>query len=338
MTFWRRLVRKPQTLLLRKALFQVHLWAGIGVGLYIFVICISGSVLVYRNELYRRFSPRPVIVTGSGVTLADEALTTAVQTAFPEYAIAGIRRGETANHAVEITLKRGERTTRRLFHPFTGEDLGDPLPLGYRVTRWILDFHDNLLGGQTGRRVNGVGAILVLVLCVTGAAIWWPGIKSWRRSLIVPLKASATRVIWSLHSALGFWFFGFMLMWAITGMYLCFPETFAAMFDYLEPFDENNPAERLGDRIQYWLAYLHFGRLGNRGIPGCGRQLCEPITKATWAVAGLVPPIMFVTGALMWWSRVVKPAVHKVHWVHRVHRVHGVHEVHRVHEVQKTEN
>jgi hypothetical protein len=29
-------------------------------------------------------------------------------------------------------------------------------------------------------------------------------------------------------------------------------------------------------------------------------------TKLTWAVAGLAPAGMFVTGALMWWNRVVR--------------------------------
>jgi len=30
-----------------------------------------------------------------------------------------------------------------------------------------------------------------------------------------------------------------------------------------------------------------------------------------WAVFGLVPPLMFVTGALMWWNRVIRPAARK---------------------------
>ena len=86
-------------------------------------------------------------------------------------------------------------------------------------------------------------------------------------------------------------------MWGLTGAYLAFPDIFAAAFDYLEPFDENNPADRVGDTIQYWLGYLHFGQLGGRGIPGCGRGLCNSTTKMIWAVVALVPPVMFVTGA-----------------------------------------
>jgi uncharacterized iron-regulated membrane protein len=193
-----------------------------------------------------------------------------------------------------------------LLHPFTGEDLGDPLPAGYRVTAWMLDLHDNLLSGETGRRVNGIGALVLILLCLTGAVIWWPGIRNWRRSLTPVLRSNWRRLNWSLHSALGFWFFAFILMWGITGAYLSYPQGFAAVFDYLEPLDEDNPVERIGDRIQYWLAYVHFGRLGGRGIPGCGRGLCNSTTKLLWAAFGLVPPLMFLTGALMWWNRVLR--------------------------------
>ena len=42
MTLWERWLRHPQALWLRKAIFQVHLWLGIGVGLYIAVIGVSG--------------------------------------------------------------------------------------------------------------------------------------------------------------------------------------------------------------------------------------------------------------------------------------------------------
>jgi uncharacterized iron-regulated membrane protein len=289
-------------------LFQIHLWTGISVGTYVFLICISGSVLVYRNELYNIFSPKPRFVTGSGTPMPVEELESAALRAYPAYEISDVRIGETTNQAVEVTLKRGERTKRRLLHPFTGEDLGDPVPTGFRFTAWLLDFHDNLLSGETGRRVNGIGAVLVVLLCVTGAFIWWPGIGTWRRSLTIQLRSNWKRLTWTLHSALGFWFFAFILMWGITGAYLSVPQAFGAAFDYLEPLDEANPVERKVDRIQYWLAYLHFGRLGGRGIPGCGRGLCDSMTKLIWAVSGLVPPLLFVTGALIWWNRIFGPA------------------------------
>lgn len=282
-----------------------------GVGLYVLVISLTGSVLVYRNELYRTFSPVPVIVEGTGTPLAVDALKEAALRAYPSYAIDEVRPGQTPNHAVEVTLARDDERVRRILDPFTGVDLGNPIPVGYRFTAWLLDLHDNLLGGDTGRRVNGMGAILLLMLCISGAVIWWPGVGAWRRSLWIDWRANWKRLNWTLHSVLGFWLFAFIVLWGITGAYLSLPDAFAAMFDAIEPFDENNPEERLVDRIAYWLAYLHFGRLGGRGIPWCGRGLCDSTTKAIWATVGLVLPVMFATGMIMWWNRVVRPAVHR---------------------------
>lgn len=305
-TSWARWKQAPQGLRLRKALFQVHLWTGVGLGVYIFVICLTGSVLVYRNELYTAFAPQPVIVEGAGAPLAADALERAARRRYPDHEVRDVRPGATENHAVEISLAGDDGRIRRLFDPFTGEDLGDPLPLGYRVTAWLLDLHDNLLGGPTGRQVNGVGALVLIVLAVTGAVVWWPGVGRWRRSLTVDRR----RLNWSLHSTFGFWCWPFLLMWGVTGAYLSLPALFSAVVDAIEPFDPSNPVERVGDRVMYWLAFLHFGRLGGRGIPGC-EDVCDSVTKAVWALIGIVPPALFVTGALMWWNRVLRRRLSK---------------------------
>ena len=38
---------------MRQALFQIHLWVGAAVGLYIVLMSISGSIIVFRNDLER---------------------------------------------------------------------------------------------------------------------------------------------------------------------------------------------------------------------------------------------------------------------------------------------
>ena len=55
MVGWDRWLRAPQTLWVRRAIFQIHLWTVIGISLYLLMICVTGSVLVYRNELFQAF-------------------------------------------------------------------------------------------------------------------------------------------------------------------------------------------------------------------------------------------------------------------------------------------
>jgi len=54
-SFWQRWMRRPQSTWLRKAMFQVHLWTGILIGIYVVVVCVSGSAVVFRNDVYDQF-------------------------------------------------------------------------------------------------------------------------------------------------------------------------------------------------------------------------------------------------------------------------------------------
>ncbi len=171
-TAWQRWVRQPQKVWLRRAIFQVHLWSGIGLGLYVFFISVTGSVLVYRNELY--------------VAATPDVLTRGVS---PLEAQANV-------------------------------------PLGIWLVDALIDLHDNLLSGSTGRMVNGAGAIAVFLMCLTGAVIWWPGSARWRENLTLHRGVGWRRFTWQLHGVFGFWSFLFLLVLAASGMYLCFPDQF----------------------------------------------------------------------------------------------------------------
>jgi uncharacterized iron-regulated membrane protein len=207
--------RHPQSVWLRRMLFQVHLWLGIAIGLYIFIISMSGSLIVFRRELDRTLCPascEPALVT------------------------------------------------------------------------WMAEFHDHLGGGRTGLLVNGLGAVAITVMCVTGAVIWWPGRTRWRRSLTLHRGVDARRFIWDLHNVLGFWLLLPILLWSLTGIYFAFP----------------NPFNVLGDDAIAWLVRLHFGRAFG------------PSVEALWVVLGLIPCAVVVTGALMWWNRVLRPRLVRI--------------------------
>jgi len=307
LTLWQRWVRQPQNIWLRRALFQVHLWSGIAIGLYILLITVTGSVLVYSNELYRAATPPSIISKGSGPRLTDDQLKEAATRLYPGYRVVNLGRARDLDQAVDVWLRRGGEVRKRLFDPRSGSDLCESVPTGIRLVSKLIDLHDNLLAGPTGRKVNGVGAIAVMVLAATGLVIWWPGIRTWRRSLTLHRGLGWKLLTWRLHSVIGFWSLGFTLVFAVSGAYLGIPQPFQDLADRLEPLTAANAGLRIGDRVIYWLAILHFGRILGIGFPCAGPGLCDQTTKAIWAVFGLAPAAMFVTGAIMWWNRVLRP-------------------------------
>lgn len=290
---------RPQQIFLRRALFQIHLWTGIAFGLYVLASSISGSAIVFRNSLYKSLSQGPVLVPVSGARLTHQQLKEAAERVYPAYAVSYIWDGRRPNQAVEIWMRRGSKQKQRLFDPYSGRDIGPSVPTGIKILSWLSDLHINLLGGETGRAINGIGAGILTLMCLTGLVIWWPGLGNWRRSLSIRWGANWKRFNWDLHSAVGIWMFLFVFMWGVTGVLLVFPRPYQDLVGRLTPI--NQPFRRgrpmaIGDQILRWPAWIHFGNHWGWGI------------ETLWVVLGLAPVLLFATGMIMWWNRVISPA------------------------------
>src|ERR1019366_3835899 len=104
--FGTRALRRPQSLWLRKAIFQIHLWTGIALGLYVVLISVSGSAIVFRNELYKSLWPPPKIVAISGLRLSKDALKKAVKQAWPKYSVSYIWEAKRPDEATEVWIEK----------------------------------------------------------------------------------------------------------------------------------------------------------------------------------------------------------------------------------------
>lgn len=296
MNSWQAWLRRPRTVLVRKAVFQVHLWIGIAIGLYVVLLSVTGSALVFRREMDAAFRPQAPPISASTQLLSKERLTQVALAAYPGATVESVGGPQRRTALIRVTFQRNGETFERDFNGLTGEDLGEPFPWKAQALLTLADLHDDLLmlEDRRGRFWNGIGSVLVTLLCITGLFIWWPGTKGWRRAMSVKWRASWPRFNFDVHSALGFWFFAIIFIWAVSGIYLSFPDPFVAAVDRIWGVPENLQA-RPGDVILEWLVRLHFGRWRN-----------SHVLKAIWVIMGLVPAVMFVTGAAMWWHRVVR--------------------------------
>jgi uncharacterized iron-regulated membrane protein len=259
------------------------------------MLSITGSALVYRNELDRFFAtPRPQYEAERKILTEDE-LRAIAQKAYPGWEITRVGdRVTRRNPTLEVWAEKDGVRKERLFNPYTGEELGDSVTQGEYFVLWLARLHDELLFDRAGRFWNGMLSLVSTVLFVTGIVVWWPGVSRWKRSLGVKRGVGWKRFNWDLHSSLGFWLFLFMLMWGISGFYLGVPEPFSNFVDSISDPDAFL-GDRPGDIVLSWLTRLHFGRW---------RDL--PWLKAFWAFVGLIPALMFFTGVVMWWNRVLR--------------------------------
>lgn len=367
MGFW----RQPQTTWGRKAAFQVHLWAGLILGLYLALIGVTGSILVFKDEIQKALYPQFVkerVIGNAPIATPDEVFL-AAQKAFPKYKISAMYApgAEIGNW---VLVGAGQGTQRYIFVDRAANYMGS-LDLRKQWLLYVALLHENLLLGRTGRLVNGVGGGALVLIALSGIVVWWPGVSRWTRALGIKFGSGWRRVNFDLHSAIGFWTLLLLSIWGITAVYFAWPKQFLSVvaivskptnhaldidisppatsatrvslavleskarsyshangevagvifpfqrndtlilmvargkieeetwdYVYLNPYTgealgiwHRGKSYSFGDRIVNLLGPIHFGT--DWGL----------FVKIVWSVVGLALPILFLTGALMYWNR-----------------------------------
>jgi uncharacterized iron-regulated membrane protein len=221
MNLWNRWLSHPQSLSGRRLLFSVHKWLGIFAGIYILAMSLSGGVLLFRTQLYRTFTPSPVLATG-GARLSREALKRSVQRAWPDSEITWIWDNRAPARPTEVWLSADGHETQRLFDPFSGRDLGPATPVSLKLLDGVREFHRELFLGETGRIANITGGILLCLVSFTGVILWWPGISRWTRHLRIRLSSRRSRQMWEIHNVVGFCTWILVFLASATGALLSF--------------------------------------------------------------------------------------------------------------------
>ncbi len=352
---------------LRRFLFHVHLYTGLLVGLLLSLTGITGSVLVFSHELDALLYPKLLHARPPGATatpLPPQAILDAVRKNHPEAGVSYLLPPQEAGEVYDVRLKGG----RRLFlDPFTGNTLGQRTATDHPIG-FLFSLHTELLSGETGEKVVGVGGLLLILLGVTGIVLWWPGKKGVRQGFTVQWRASWKRVNFDLHRVSGIIAVFLLTLIALTGAALVWgaevtdwtyrltgtpprpkvsvsprsgaeplsldllltraeaalpggvvtrivpaaKPTAAAVvrkrlpgdlhpngmsFIHLDPYSgevlyqENALQATLGPQLLNLRFPLHAGSIG--GWP----------VRVLYALAGLTPAFLFVTGCLMWWNR-----------------------------------
>jgi len=290
MNGWQRWWQAPHTHWLRRALFQLHLWLGIGFGLYVLVISVSGSAIVLRPQIHR-WLVHSQAEAGAGPALEGAALEQRIAGAYAPAAVTGILQPRRAGAAVLVQLEYEGSSVSRYFDQHRGIDLGPTEPWPVQTIEWLTLLHDELLLERRGRTLNGLGGLVFLLLLLSGAVLWWQGRHRWRDGLLLR-PGSPRPLLWQLHSFVGCWAFLLFFAWGLTAVYFAWPQPFDLLIDSLDA--DLLDAERPDDWLLF-LIDLHFGRF--RGTLWAAWL---------WTLLGLLPAFMYISGFVLWYRRVLK--------------------------------
>lgn len=210
-------------------LFVLHSWAGIVTGLLMFIVCFSGAVVVFKNEidlwanpslaqLPRSAQPAPLDVVLAqlqarypGATVETIALPDAVN---PSYFAFVRERGAPASTRTKVALRSD-----------TGAVVG---PVDSQLGQYLRMLHVFLFFGP--RWIVGFLGVAMLVLIGTGIVIH----RKILAELFTQRWGRSFRVVMSdLHKSAGIWGLGFHILIAATGAWMGLAPLFEQGYRYV---------------------------------------------------------------------------------------------------------
>lgn len=208
----------------RKFINDIHLWLGIGSGIIIFIICLSGTILVYDEEIKALFA-EDVELTHQDLpvksleeienNISEANLGQLTSITIPE------KHGEFYEAQIK-TSPEDRRGTTFLVNPHTAEVVSAPESKAsdfmfsmFKLHRWLL------LDSSIGRPIVGVATIIFMLLSVSGLILWFP--KKWKRKNFkqgfkIKTKANWKRINHDLHNTLGFYSLLLIIIMGLTGL------------------------------------------------------------------------------------------------------------------------
>ena len=202
---------------LRKFLLNVHLWVGLAACLLLFMLGLTGAVLVFENNLDHVLNPSLSYVTPQTQPLPLQQLTAVVAKRFPKAHVSALQLSPSSpspDLAYAFVMSQGKERNEVFVDQYTGRLLGTRA-LGSGFATKVHQFHTNLLAGPAWSIVSAWGSIFLGLLAMSGIYLWWP------RKIFTPnLNASGRRINFDLHNAIGFYASMFVFLFAFTGAFM----------------------------------------------------------------------------------------------------------------------
>ncbi len=220
---------------------KLHLWLGLSVGLIVFIVSLTGSMYVFKDEIQNTLRKdaiwvKPETITQSPIPIATlkEKVSLEVNEKYP---VSSVEIPLDKNKSYEFLYYEKDKKGWNYFqevkinklvyvNQYTGQILGvydekyDLFPI-LKAIHWSL-----LLKTDWGKYTVGIPVVLFIIMLLTGIVLWWPKNKKARRARFsFDWKNVKTwkRKNYDLHSILGFYVSFIALLMSLTGIYFSYP-------------------------------------------------------------------------------------------------------------------
>ncbi len=205
---------------LGKTMYKIHKWSGLIVGLFIFLLGVSGSILVFNQELEEYGRADYLKVDNTQPVDIDKAYQT-VSSKFKNWDTRIEQFSENPSATLVFGLRRATQRLTVFVHPANGKILSQA-DSEKTIVKWILKLHYSLHAGAAGKTVVFISGCLFLISLITGLIIY-------RRAIVAVLLFKPTfsnknkrAFASSLHRYVGVWAVFINLVIVISGLFISF--------------------------------------------------------------------------------------------------------------------
>ncbi len=209
----------------------LHLMATAVFGLFVVASGLSGSALVFRQELEQAFY-EPRVVPGT-TFLSLEALRDRAASVEPARRISMLILPDRPDRPVQFILQRREARTLKeadqmavYLNPYTAGVEGSRRREASVLGR-LRDLHFAFFSGPPGLTFNGYVALALMFLGASGF-ILWTQVSAARQRFRFSIRGNIRSVIWNLHRQTGLVTFALLILVCFTGAYYPFRDSYLA--------------------------------------------------------------------------------------------------------------
>lgn len=251
---------------LKKYAFTLHLWSGLTLGLYLVVMGLTGTFLVFNREADTTFNSYLISKNVGKPPASFEKILATFEREAQGKPLARIHQ-KSADGVWGMTLSDKETIARHIYvDPHSAEVVGIRTRTS-SLNGWVSWLHFNLYAGQTGELVNGILGLASLTLLGTGLYLWLPpSLRMIRSRLSVKAGTSTKKKLHDWHNLVGFGSFAILALTAVTGAVFVWQKPVeTAVFALTNSREPAKPrAVATGRRLDVSTLFA----VGERAIPG----------------------------------------------------------------------
>jgi uncharacterized iron-regulated membrane protein len=206
---------------MRRTFIVIHRWGGLAAALFLILISVSGTLLIFEEGLDRWTFRHMAYVTPAGQLMPLGDLVAKVEAA-TKGQVLSVQYPEKPEFASRLIVTQAREVRFTYVNPYTGDVLGaiSQPDREHTFQRRIYNLHTKLLAGDSGRVVVEIVTGVALLLTLSGLYIWWP-----RKILSMSRTSNWRRWNFDFHSALGFYTSVFSLILTASGLLIAFGKT-----------------------------------------------------------------------------------------------------------------